>query len=453
MPMVSLWNRKQLRNGQWQDFEVEAKGECNRHKIVVTEAGELDVTLQAFCGYNYADLRDGDLVRWHHYGLWGSNSDPKTENMVYDVLPGVYFVDFDCYNNPGAYRIKAKFTPANNNEKEPNNTYRDAQAISFGQKVTGFLTKKVGSADYQDLDDYYKLVVPKKQKVKITYHPEKGNGVVYLYDKDMIKLDYSWRYKAEPFVWEKELGAGTYYIRIESANQAGKYTLVADPELKAGSIYNDPITNIEYQVVKENNELCLAVDDIGKIDFSVCKVPDFIAVGGAQVKVVAIGENAFKNCTKLEEVTIGKNVKSIGASAFRGCKNLTTIKGASNVTSLGKNAFYKCDKLKTIGNKKNTVTLSKATSIGTKAFYGCKNLTKVNITSTKLKKINESAFSGCKNLKNITIKSKNLKSVGKNAFKNINKNCKLKVAASRLKSYRSIFKRSKIGKSVKIGKL
>ncbi|MBO4410147.1 MAG: leucine-rich repeat protein, partial [Spirochaetales bacterium] len=41
--------------------------------------------------------------------------------------------------------------------------------------------------------------------------------------------------------------------------------------------------------------------------------------------VTAIGESAFKFCTKLAAITIPGSVTSIGAEAFYGCDSLATV--------------------------------------------------------------------------------------------------------------------------------
>ena len=54
-------------------------------------------------------------------------------------------------------------------------------------------------------------------------------------------------------------------------------------------------------------------------------VPDAIKLGGKTFKVTAIGGGAFKGNTKLAKVVISKNVKTIGSKAFYGCKNLKAL--------------------------------------------------------------------------------------------------------------------------------
>ena len=66
------------------------------------------------------------------------------------------------------------------------------------------------------------------------------------------------------------------------------------------------------------------------------------AADGQKYKVVEIGANAFKGCNKkMSSVTIGVNVTTIGKKAFYGCKKLATvtIKNKSKLKKIGSKAF------------------------------------------------------------------------------------------------------------------
>ena len=65
-----------------------------------------------------------------------------------------------------------------------------------------------------------------------------------------------------------------------------------------------------------------------------------VSVDGYNYKITEIGANAYKGDKKIEQVTIGANVKKIGKSAFANCKNLKKIViKSSSITSIGKDAF------------------------------------------------------------------------------------------------------------------
>ena len=89
-------------------------------------------------------------------------------------------------------------------------------------------------------------------------------------------------------------------------------------------------------------------------------IEDTIVINGIKCKVTSIADNAFKNNKKINNLIIGKNVKSIGKKAFYNCKNLSSISiNTINLTekSIGKNAFGKLMK-----NIKIKVPSSKADS-------------------------------------------------------------------------------------------
>ncbi len=114
-------------------------------------------------------------------------------------------------------------------------------------------------------------------------------------------------------------------------------------------------------------------------------VPDTVPYKKVNFKVTAIAANACKSIkkTKIESLTIGKNV-----------------------TTIGKKAFAKSTKLKTV-------------TIG------------AGVT-----KIDNEAFSGCSKLKTITVKSTKIKTVGKNAFKNTAKNAKFTFPKKKFDAYK-----------------
>lgn len=88
-----------------------------------------------------------------------------------------------------------------------------------------------------------------------------------------------------------------------------------------------------YTIVSENS----ATAEYAKPTKKTCTtaaIPDTVKIGKKTYKVISIASNAFKGCSKLKKVTIGKNVAKIGKKAFYGCKNLKTIK--INTTKLTK---------------------------------------------------------------------------------------------------------------------
>lgn len=93
------------------------------------------------------------------------------------------------------------------------------------------------------------------------------------------------------------------------------------------------------------------------------------------------------------------------------------------------------------------------TSIKTKAFSGNKNLRSIVIPSS-IRTIGSQAFFKCKNLKKITIKTPYLskKTVGAKAFKGIHAKAKIKVQVPKKqkKAYQKLLKAKGAGKKVTI---
>lgn len=80
---------------------------------------------------------------------------------------------------------------------------------------------------------------------------------------------------------------------------------------------------------------------------------------GISYKVTSVGERAFYRNNKIQNVTIGNNVKIIYNGAFRECKNIENCTISSSVESIRSFAFYKCYDLKKLSIGKNVKTIGK----------------------------------------------------------------------------------------------
>lgn len=123
--------------------------------------------------------------------------------------------------------------------------------------------------------------------------------------------------------------------------------------------------------------------------------------------VTYIGKNAFSNC-KATSVTFGKDVKTIGTNAFYGCKELTNVTLPDSVIELGNLAFYDCSKLENITLSDNLVT------IGNDCFGDCTALKSI-VLPAKVKTIGDRAFYDCPVLTGVEFPV-GLQSIGTAAF-------------------------------------
>jgi len=156
-------------------------------------------------------------------------------------------------------------------------------------------------------------------------------------------------------------------------------------------------------------------------------IPASIVINGYTYKVTSIANEAFSGCTRLKTATIGKNVATIGTKAFYNCKAVTQV----------------------------TVSSTALTKIGNSAFMGCTAMTGFSARSAKLASIGSKAFYGDKKLKTISLHTSKLAKakVGASAFKKIKTSCVFKVPSKKMKAYKKIFQAKGAGNKIKVKKI
>lgn len=215
--------------------------------------------------------------------------------------------------------------------------------------------------------------------------------------------------------------SGSKYATVDASGKVlatgiGSVTIMAT---KAGDAkYNKTTATITFKTVMPKKNTTITVNKGRYKVTSTTKKKEALAYIGPVDKT-------SKKVTLPSSVKIGKKtykVTSIGKKAFKGCKKLTSVKIGKYVTTIGDSAFESCTALSKITIPANV------TKIGKKAFYKDGKL------------------------KSITIKSKKLKKVGSRAFKGINKKAKIKVPSSKLSSYKKLLKGKGQAKTVKVSK-
>ncbi len=111
-------------------------------------------------------------------------------------------------------------------------------------------------------------------------------------------------------------------------------------------------------------------------------VPEKVkATDGAKYPVTTFGDNAFKNCDKLTNITIPSSVTALGSSCFLDCSGLTSITIPSSVTTLSDDCFSGYSNLASI-----TIP-SSVTSLGSDCFQSCSKLASITIPLSVKKSI------------------------------------------------------------------
>ncbi len=123
-------------------------------------------------------------------------------------------------------------------------------------------------------------------------------------------------------------------------------------EVKKGETFT--AGNLKYKVTAKGK---VAVTGMKKKTVKSAAIPAEVTYKETKLKVTSVSASAFKNCKKLQKVTIGKNVTSIGKSAFYGDKQLKKIVIKSKVLkTVGTKAIKGISKKAVIQVPKNKVT-------------------------------------------------------------------------------------------------
>lgn len=204
---------------------------------------------------------------------------------------------------------------------------------------------------------------------------------------------------------------------------------------------NDTLVN--YLVIPDG------VTEIKPYAFYNCSTLTSVAIPAT---VTSIGGSAFSYCGGLTSLSIPSSVINIGISAFSNCRRIASITIPDSVTIIGNNAFYNLrhieyngcttgcpwgalfmngvkegdfiytDSTKHYlvaysGTGDNVVIPSTIDTIGPIAFYGCHELTYVNIPNS-VENIRYSAFEYCTSLDTIQMGSEVAPSIEGSCFDN-----------------------------------
>lgn len=209
-----------MTNNAWIDG-MTSDDQSDKYIVTINEPGWLTVIAQSSSSSSYFGLYDNDMVKeyYSHSYYDGSETEPVTKEIKMALDPGVYVVKLGNARKVMKYKVKASFEPSGSNETGDNNSFDKAMKTKLNKKINGFLTE-------DNKADFYKVTLTRSATLRSIVNSKSMYGITYsLWDSDLVKLYSDWfSGEGQTRVFENEVAAGTYYIKIESG-RTGAYTL------------------------------------------------------------------------------------------------------------------------------------------------------------------------------------------------------------------------------------
>ena len=183
------------------------------------------------------------------------------------------------------------------------------------------------------------------------------------------------------------------------------------------------VTNIEKSAFEDNTFLASMEVENGNLVYdsredcnAIIETASNTLISGCQnsvipVGIVAIGDAAFRQCSRLTAITFPEGIKTIGPNAFDECSGLTSIELPEGVTTIGEIAFHSCL------NVTSVILPNSLTRIGASAFANCKKLTSITIPS-KVTVLGNLCFAVGKSLTTVNFEPITPPAIGEGCFDN-----------------------------------
>ncbi len=195
--------------------KINPAGDQDWWKITTTKDGRLDVKLTSVDGqYIWVNIYDNDGTT----KLAGQNTNSNTTVSADGLAVGTYYLQIVGYysTTKGSYTISNTLvTPAQNNDKEPNDTKGKALNLPLNGSVKGHIGYYY--KNLRDTFDWYKIIVPEDGLLRIRITSNNSQYVyAYLYDNDgstQLAASYA---NTTTDINKDGLAAGTYYVMIKA---------------------------------------------------------------------------------------------------------------------------------------------------------------------------------------------------------------------------------------------
>lgn len=239
-------------------------------------------------------------------------------------------------------------------------------------------------------------------------------------------INYEFRQASDTVIareWEDRINDIKKVVIKNNVGSIGSYAFYAASNLTEVYIGAD-VTNIGTNAFKNCFKLNKITIDPANTSFKIedgylIQLSDNRIIRGVDKTEIVFGSNvakiedsAFAGLTAIKKIDMSQSsVTEIPATAFINCSSLTEVVLPAGLVSINDSAFAKCSSLKTI----DLSGCAAFTTIDDNAFFACTSLNEMNLPAS-LKKIGVLAFSKS-SLSKISFAKSDIKiSIGSNAF-------------------------------------
>ena len=254
------------------------------------------------------------------------------------------------------------------------------------------------------------IVYSKDGKTLIVYPIEKG--YTYNVPATVANIDVLFDYDIYTDVEIVIPATSTNFVTVDGVTYNADKTkiLFSDKEKTGNYVMPDTVTSINNYAFEGSKIESLTISkNVNEIVYGVFANCSSLKTVTMPDSVKTIKYSAFSNCEALKTVTLSKSLEFIGSYVFRNCKSLNQISLPEGLKTMGDSVF-------TSSGLTSVVLPGSITEMGEFVFEYCKDLKSVKI-SDGLKEIPAYSFYDCEALDTITVPD-SVEYIGYAAFAN-----------------------------------
>ncbi|MGP1414281.1 MAG: leucine-rich repeat protein [Bacillales bacterium] len=370
------------------DIDITIEKQLKRHRVYIYDHNNHLIKSEIYNHYDIVDLKKytNDYVYEYYYN--NSNPSEKYFNDNGDVDNFKYEVTKEIVLKPKGHEKFIEFIYTDSDIK----LIKANNELISGNKINVVTGNPINLPKVKK--EHYYRVKPVVWQEDIGGTKQDYNETIYSY-----KFDTKLYLKDELILFEDYY---LYNVNSDSIDITGlnsKYKNVIDFDLNIPQYIDDKevktISGFNNLIYIRNVTLPTSVIEIKDNCFKQSSIAN---INLYTSKVKKIGANAFMQCANLINVKLNNEIIEIGSSSFYGCPNLTTIDlFETGLTKIPDFACGYCDNLVTV-KLPNSIKF-----IGKSSFQNNRKIVNLNIKDTQVEEIGDNAFYWCEKLPEIIL--------------------------------------------------